>query len=146
MIKNKLFVALATSFILFGCSDDAPFGGTIDPDGPTSAQEADEVAGKAYEEVYDSYVQVFDKLIEEFNEESLDPDMFFAEYGITSVYDEKVMQMENEALEAQDELDHVLQKDLGNKEDWEIWTNKMNELYIQKIIELEEAYEVMLDY
>lgn len=101
---------------------------------------------EAYAGVYESYKQVFDELIEEFNEEALDPDIFFAEYGVTSVYEEKLMQMETEGLQAQDALDDVFQSDLGNEADWEIWTVRVNELYLEKTQELEEAHEVMLDY
>lgn len=134
----------ATSFMLLGCGNDAPFEGTIDPN--ASTQEADEQSEEAYEEVYKSYEQVFEELIVEFNEEALEPDTFFAEYGVTSVYEEKLKQMEIEGLQAQDALDDVFQNNLGNEADWKIWTNKMDELYIQKMLELEEAYEIMLDY
>ena len=144
MIRKQLLFMLVTSFILFGCGNDVPFGGTIDPN--PSAQEVDEMDDKAYEEVYDSYEQVFDELIVEFNEEALDPDIFFAEYGISSVYEEKLEQMEIEGLKAQDALDDVLQNELGNEADWEVWTDKIKELSIQKVLELEEAHEVMLDY
>lgn len=131
---------------MLGCGNDKPFEGVIDPNTPASAEEADELTDEAYKEVYDSYEQVVDELIEEFNEEALDPDIFFAEYGITSVYEEKMMQMEMDGLQAQDALDDILEKDLGNKADWEVWTNKISELYNQKMLELEEAHEVMLAY
>lgn len=144
MIRKQLLFIFTTSFILFGCGDNAPFEGVIDPN--SSAQEAEELGDEAYEEVYDYYEQVFDELIEEFNEEALDPDIFFAEYGVSSVYEEKLEQMEIEALEAQDALDNVHQNELGNEADWEIWTNKLQKLSTQKMLELEEAHEVMLDY
>ncbi len=130
--------------MLFGCGTEEPFGGTIDPN--VSAQEVDELDDKAYAAVYVSYELVFDKLIEEFNEEALDPDIFFAEYGVTSVYEEKLAQMEIEGLQAQDELDGVLQNELGNETDWEIWSDQVYELYLEKLSDLEEAHEVMLDY
>lgn len=130
--------------MLFGCGTEEPFGGTIDPN--PSAQEVDELDDEAYAAVYASYEQVFDKLIEEFNEEALDPDIFFAEYGVTSVYEEKLAQMEIEGLQAQDELDGVLQNELGNETDWEIWSDQVYELYLEKLSDLEEAHEVMLDY
>lgn len=118
----------------------------VDQIAPSSLPEADKLDDTAYEDVYEYYVGVFDELIEEFNEEALEPDIFFAEYGVTSVYEEKVEQMEIEVLQALDGLDDVFQSGRGNEDDWELWTNKTNELYMQKLQELEEAYEVMLAY
>lgn len=123
-----------------------PFEGVIDPNPPVAAQEENGIQDASYEEVYAFCSQLFDELIEAFNEKALEPDIFFAEYGITSVYEETLMQMEIESLQAQDTLDDVYQNGQGSEEDWEIWTNKMSELYIQKVQELEEAYEVMLAY
>lgn len=147
LIKNKFILVFAISFILLGCrSSDSPFEATIDPGTPTIAQEADELGEESYEEVYDYYEQVFDELITEFHEEALDPDVFFAEYGVSSVYEEKLMEMENERLKAQDELDDIFQNGLGNEADLEIWTTEMSELFIQKVFELDEAHKVMLAY
>lgn len=130
-----------------GCgANDSTVEGAVKPSVPIETQEVAELGDEAYEEVYDFCAQLFDQIIEEFNEEALEPDIFFAEYGITSVYEEKLEQMEIEGLQAQDTLDDIYQNNLGNEEDWEIWTSKMDELYNQKLQELEEAHEVMLAY
>lgn len=147
LIKNKLLFTLSASLTLLGCGgNDSIVEGAIEPSEPTLTQETDELGEEAYKEIYDYYEQRFDELIVEFNEVALDPDIFFAEYGITSVYEEKLALMEIEGLEAEEELDNVLKNNLGNEADRRKWIHKINELYIQKVQELEEAHEVMLEY
>lgn len=89
---------------------------------------------------------MFNEVIEAFETEALDPETFFAEYGITSVFDEKMVHLDEYRRAAQHAIDDVLSNGLGNKADWEVWTDKVSMLGREKEEELRVAHEVMLAY